>query len=112
MLANKLRAAGHDAIHVRDYALQEADDSTIFARAKAEERVLVSADTDFGALLASWAHHTPSFILFRGDIDRRPDKQAEILLTNLMTIAEHLDSGSVVVFDAARIRVRELPIRK
>jgi predicted nuclease of predicted toxin-antitoxin system len=49
VLAEGLRQAGHDATHVRDYHLQAADDAEIFQRAVSEERVIVSADTDFGS---------------------------------------------------------------
>jgi predicted nuclease of predicted toxin-antitoxin system len=46
-VAERLRQAGHDAAHVRDYALHAAGDDEIFERAKAEDRTIVSADTDF-----------------------------------------------------------------
>ena len=47
-VAEQLSVSGHDAVHVRDYALQAASDDEIFDRAAAEDRIVVSADTDFG----------------------------------------------------------------
>ncbi len=36
VVAEHLRSAGFDTVHVRDYGIQDADDLTIFARAQAE----------------------------------------------------------------------------
>jgi predicted nuclease of predicted toxin-antitoxin system len=46
MLAELLLAAGHDSVHIRTYGMQAETDDVILARAMAEDRIIVSADTD------------------------------------------------------------------
>jgi predicted nuclease of predicted toxin-antitoxin system len=109
-LAEGLRRYGHDAVHVRDVGLQAAEDRVIFDRAAREGRVVVSADTDFGTLLALTRETNPSAIIFRRGADRKPARQLALLLANVAVIEEAIAKGAVVVFEDARIRIRRLPI--
>jgi predicted nuclease of predicted toxin-antitoxin system len=109
-VANSLRVSGFDAVHVREIGLHTADDSVVFAKAMEEDRILVSADTDFGTLLALWSHSRPSVILFRRGTERRPSQQVDLILANLSQLREALEKGSIIVFDQNRVRIRSLPI--
>jgi len=105
-IAVLLTAAGHDALHVRTLGLRAAADSDIFRTALDQDRVLISADTDFGTLLTLGTGRGPSVILFRHGVPRHPSDQAALLLTNLPSITDALESGALVVFRSDRIRVR------
>ena len=109
-VAEGLRQIGHDAVHIREHGLQAADDEIIFERAASEERILVSADTDFGTLLALRQATKPSVILFRWPTLRLPGAQVVVLSSNLPQIVEPLEQGCIVIIEETRIRVRRLPV--
>jgi predicted nuclease of predicted toxin-antitoxin system len=110
LLADALKAAGHDAVHLRDLRMQAATDHVVLEHARADERVLVSADTDFGGLLARSGASTPSVILIRRLAGRRAAEQAAIILANLDQVAEDLTAGAIVVLHEDSLRVRRLPM--
>lgn len=111
ILADLLCAAGHDASHVRNLGMRGATDRAIMARAAEEQRVVVSADTDFGTLLARSGAKLPSVLLIRRLVGRRAAEQTTIIVANLPTIAQDLDSGAVVVLTNDWVRIRRLPMR-
>jgi len=110
VVANLLNQAGHDAVHLRDYGMTAAPDPDVMDRAATEERVLVSADTDFGALLAQQGADRPSLVLVRRLSGRRATEQAAIILANLDTVIDDLDAGAVVVLAEDVLRIRRLPL--
>jgi predicted nuclease of predicted toxin-antitoxin system len=74
-VARRLSGAGHDAIHVADIGLLSASDPDIMQAAAAEDRVLVTADSDFAAMLALGEHRAPSVVLLRSADHLRPQEQ-------------------------------------
>jgi predicted nuclease of predicted toxin-antitoxin system len=74
-LAGLLEQSGHDAVHVGELGLLGAPDNRVLAAATGDGRVLVSADTDFGELLALGRHPGPSIVIFRRS-PHRPAQQA------------------------------------
>ncbi len=110
LVVERLVAAGHDAVHVHSAGLTSQPDPVVLDAAAADHRVLVTVDTDFGALIAHAHADLPSVVLFRGDVTRRPSDQAELLLANLDQFADDLAEGAVVVIGDDRVRVRRLPI--
>jgi len=110
VVAEKLIEAGHDALHVRDLGMQAAPDEEIFEAAVEKGRSIVSADTDFGTILALRRTAKPSVLIFRRSSGRRPEEQARLLLRQLPRITDALERGSVVVIEEDRLRIRALPM--
>ncbi len=109
-VAAGLTNAGHDAVHVRDLGLTSATDSAIVDAARADGRVIVSADTDFGSLLAASGLSAPSIILIRRSSDRTAASVLALIVANLDQVAAALDQGAIVVLHNDRVRLRELPL--
>jgi predicted nuclease of predicted toxin-antitoxin system len=110
-LAATLSAAGHDAVHARDRGLTSATDPLVLQAAVDDIRVLLTLDTDFGTLLARSGDTVASVGLFRGEVTRRPEGQAALLLANLDQFESDLLAGALVVVGDNRVRVRPLPIQ-
>lgn len=108
-MARGLCLAGHDAVHVRDLGMAAAPDQEIMAAAMRENRIVLTADTDFGMLLAASKAVAPSVVIFRQS-DKRPPRVLDLFLANLSRIAGPLGEGAIVVFRDRGVRIRTLPL--
>ena len=109
-LAQLLRQAGHDAVHTLERGLEQADDDVLLDMARDEQRIVISGDTDFGALLALARRRSPSVILFRSRHHRTAEQQVAVILEHINDLADDLTNGAVAVITDERIRVRRLPL--
>lgn len=106
-LSSLLSDVGWDVVHVGERGLLGKSDIDILACALHEERVLISADTDFGELLMKSKADQPSVVLLRrGSHDA--DDQMSVLVDNLPELVDELTAGAIVVITDDRIRVRLL----
>ena len=104
-----LRRSGHDASQVRDYGMQRSPDREVIDRARAESRVVITFDLDFGEVLALGVHERPSVVIFRL-ADETADSVNRRLASVLAEQAVNLEAGALVLVEDARYRVRKLPI--
>jgi predicted nuclease of predicted toxin-antitoxin system len=112
-IAAQLKGAGFEAVHVADVGLVTAADEVILDYAAANELVIVSADSDFGGLLAvSPGAARPSVVLLRSPDHLTPDQQAALLAANLPAVADGLKKGALVSIARGRLRIRSLPVRR
>ena len=104
-----LSGLGHDAVHVRTLGLQRSPDIELVDRARADSRVVLTFDLDFGEILALGVLDKPSVILFR-----LADERAETVNRHLATVLSErraeLESGALILVEDTQYRVRRLPI--
>jgi predicted nuclease of predicted toxin-antitoxin system len=81
-VAARIRSGGHEAVHVADIGLLTASDEVILAHAATSGQVIISADTDFGELLAVSGASRPSVVLLRSADHLTPDQQGDLLVAN------------------------------
>jgi predicted nuclease of predicted toxin-antitoxin system len=104
-----LQAMGHDAVHAGAIGLGSQPDSEILERARAEGRIVVTADLDYPRLLALFKADGPGLILFRGG--SYSDAEMLALLDRVLAQSDALDiEHSISVVDEHRIRRRSLPL--
>ena len=106
-----LKQQGHDAKHVGENGMFNASDIEIFRLAFNEERLIVTADTDFSFILSQWNQNSPSLILLRY-FPYNPEIQSLTISRILSSYQQEIIFGSIIIVESDRIRIRALPIHK
>jgi predicted nuclease of predicted toxin-antitoxin system len=105
-----MRQAGSDCLHVEEVDLAHAADHEIIRWSAQENRICITRDADFHALLATSRAATPSVIRIRIEKLTATDTMhlIEIACTRFR---DDLASGALVTITPREIRRRLLPIR-
>ncbi len=107
-LALWLRGQGYDAVHLNDEYLFKLDDILILEKAIQENRIIITADMDFGHLLALNQSKVASVIQFRTS-NFTPDNVKVKLLLLLEKFADQMNEHFIITVEDKRMRFRRLP---
>ncbi len=110
VLASPLSSLGHDVVHWSEVGDYRATDVTILAWAREHDRVLVTHDLDFGAMLADTEATGPSVIQIRVQ-DLLAPETVEALANAIEVAVPALTRGAIVTIHDDRSRIRILPLR-
>ena len=103
---DRLRRGGHDIAAVRD-VMRGAPDEDVLARARSEDRVLITADKDFGEMIFARSDTAAGVLLVRSR-SSSPAARVELAVRAVDDLGETL-LGSFVVAGEDRVRVRRMP---
>lgn len=107
--ADALNEAAYEARHWSSVGPGNAPDASIFEFARQEGAVILTADLDFGTLLAGARTGKPSVIQLR--LPRISlEKAWDPTLRALTQFRSEIEAGALVTIDAVNIRVRILPL--
>ena len=104
-----LREAGFQADHWSDVGDIRAADSVIMAWARANDRVVLTHDLDFSAILAASGGDKPSVVQVRSE-SLSPAVIGVQVLAALRQMSAELDRGALLTIDTHRTRLRVLPL--
>jgi predicted nuclease of predicted toxin-antitoxin system len=107
---NFLITAGHEAIHWSKIGSGSATDDELMTWAAEKGHVVLTADLDFGAILAATKGKGPSVVQVRNDI-LTPGAIGNAVISALRQARQELVDGALISVDASRARLRVLPLK-
>jgi len=109
--ASLLRAVGWEIVHVGEIGLSKAPDDQILHFARREDRVCVTLDADFHAILAATGDRAPSVIRIRRQ-GLRARELVELIRSVVAQVTVDLENEAAVSGTQRSVRVRKLPINR
>ena len=109
LTVSALQDGGWEATRVPSECSPDASDREILSHARRTNRIVLTQDLDFSALLALGGYAQPSLITLRLS-DPGPNVVNRRLLAALPHVKEDVRSGAAVTITDENLRVRPLPI--
>ena len=104
-----LKLHGHDAKRLNEEGLEKLPDALVMAKALTENRILLTMDLGFGALLAMSQQQLPSVIIFR--LSNETSNVVNSRMSEILDLFKNeLESGAIISVGDDTIRVRQLPL--
>ena len=108
-VASWLNSIGHNAIHLSEEGLHTMEDYQIVVKATDENRIILTADMDFGQILSFTKLSSVSVIQFRL-FDLAPDNLISKLNIVFDSFPEQLSSHVIITIQENKIRLKNLPL--
>lgn len=106
-LAMHLVHHGHDAVHWLTVGEPNAKDDVILQWAADIDRIILTGDLDFGAMLIALDLDRPSVIQLRTDVTLA-GQIGDLVANAIDETRLKLDDGAIVTIEPSRVRVRPL----
>jgi predicted nuclease of predicted toxin-antitoxin system len=109
--ASLLRERGWDVQHVSELGMSKAEDSAIIDLARLEQRMVVTLDADFHALLAVSGATGPSVLRVRME-GQKADQVVALVERVLALASDELNQGAMITLADGKVRIKLLPVAK
>ena len=109
--AEILRNKGWDIQHTGEIGMSRATDRQILEYARDEQRIVITLDSDFHAILAVENLDSPSVVRIRQEGFKGPEL-AELVEKIWSRIGQQLENGAMATITEKAIRIRKIPLHE
>ena len=109
--AEILRNKGWDIQHTGEIGMSRATDRQILEYARDEQRIVITLDSDFHAILAVENLDSPSVVRIRQEGLRGPEL-VELVEKISLRIGQQLENGAMATITEKTMRIRKIPLNE